>query len=113
MTDLMSSALSENIESAFFAFKCLLLLIAFSFLEALDVVARIESIEILTIGLIGEQSEVLAEPLIMHDLSGSQEADRVNDVRIVTEAEDIVIGRSRLLLSKGFNALRFWYTPVF
>ena len=36
----------------------------------------------------------------MHDLSGSQESDRVDDVRIVTEAEDIIIGRSRLLLRR-------------
>lgn len=85
----------------------------FSFLKAILVVARIEGVEVLAVKLIGQQSQVLAEALVVYDLARSEEADRVDDVGIVTEAQDIVISGARLLLSKGFNALRFWYTPVF
>ena len=72
------------------------------FLEAFDIVARIEGIEVPAVELIGQQPQVLAEALIMDDLARSEKADRILDVGIVAEAQDIVIGRARLLLSKGF-----------
>ena len=42
----------------------------------------------------------LAEALEMHDLPLPQEADGVVDIRIVAEAEDVVVGDAGLLLCR-------------
>ena len=39
----------------------------------------------------------LAESLIMNDLSLSEEPDRIDNIRIVTEAKNIIIGHTRFL----------------
>lgn len=83
---------------------CAIMLFCFLFLvEAVFVKTWIEGIEILAVELVGQQTQVFTEALIVHDLSGSEEADRVDDVWIVAEAQDVVIGGSRFLLSKGYQ----------
>ena len=44
----------------------------------------------------------IAEPLEVHDLPLAQESDGVGDIRIVAEAEDVVVGNAGLLLCCGF-----------
>ena len=68
-----------------------------AFFETFDVKARVEGIEILAVELVGQQSQVFAEALIVYDLARSQEANRVDDVGIVAEAQDVVICRPRFL----------------
>lgn len=58
----------------------------------------IEGVEVLTVQLISQQTKVLTEPLIMNNFSGSEEADRVDHIGIITEAQDVVIGGTRFLL---------------
>ena len=43
-------------------------------------------------------ADAVAEALIMHDLALAEEFYRVADVGIVGEAQNIIIGRARLLL---------------
>lgn len=77
-------------------------MLLFVLFEALFIKRRIEGVEVLAVELIGHQSEILAKPLIVNDLARSQEPYRVDNVGIVAEAQDIVIGGTSLLLSKGF-----------
>ena len=65
--------------------------------ETAGVKARVKGVEILAVEPVGQQPQVLAEPLIMHDLARSEEADRVDHVGVVAETQDIVIRRPRLL----------------
>lgn len=75
----------------------------FSFLKAIFVVARVEGVEVLAVELIGQQSQVLAEALVVYDLARPEEADRVDDVGIITEAQDIVVSGARLLLPRSIE----------
>ena len=43
-------------------------------------------------------SEAIAEALVMHDLTGAEEADDVLNVRVIGKAEDIVVSEARFLL---------------
>ena len=43
-------------------------------------------------------AERVAEALIVHNLALAQEFDRVADVGIVDKTQDVVVGRTRLLL---------------
>ena len=43
-------------------------------------------------------TESVSEALIVHDLAGAKEAQRVADVGIVDQSEQIVVGDSCLLL---------------
>ena len=65
--------------------------------ETAGVKARVKGVEILAVEPVGQQPQVLAKPLIMHDLARSEEADRVDHVGVVAEPQDIVIRRPRLL----------------
>ena len=65
--------------------------------ETAGVKARVKGVEILAVEPVGQQPQVLAEPLIMHDLARSEKADRVDHVGVVAEPQDIVIRRPRLL----------------
>ena len=60
--------------------------------------ARIESIEILFIKLFLDRTECFTEPLEMHDFSFSQEFERLTNIRVVDQAEKVVVGCSGFLL---------------
>ena len=66
--------------------------------KALLIKGGIERIKVLAVQLIGQQAQILAEALIMHDLSCAQEADRIDHIGIVAIPQDIIISRARLLL---------------
>ena len=72
----------------------------FLLLETVFVKALVESVEVFAVELIGEQSEVLSESLIMDNLTRSEKSDRVDDIRIVAEAQDVIVGGARLLLRR-------------
>lgn len=67
-------------------------------IEAVFVIRGVEGIEVLAVELIGQQPEILAETLIMNNFPRSQKADRILYIRIITEAQDVVIGGSGFLL---------------
>lgn len=69
-------------------------------LETRFVEARIKSVEILAVQPIGQEPQVFAEALVVDDFARSEEADRVDDVGIVTKAQDVIIGGTRLLLCR-------------
>ena len=81
------------------SFCCVIISVLF---EALFVETRVEGVEIPAVELVGHQAEVLAEALIVHDLARSQESYRVDDVWVVAESQDVVVGRPRFLLPKDF-----------
>ena len=66
--------------------------------KTLFVKLGVEGVEILFVEPVGENSKILAEALIMHDLAFSEEAYSVLYVGIVTEPQNVVVGRPRLLL---------------
>lgn len=59
---------------------------------------RVDEVEILLVHLLLGQAQALAEALEMHDLPGPQELDDIVDVRVVGQAQDVVIGDPGLLL---------------
>ena len=59
---------------------------------------RVDEVEILLVHLLLGQAQALAEALEMHDLPGPQELDDIIDVRVVGQAQDVVIGDPGLLL---------------
>ena len=69
--------------------------------EALFVKARVECVEVLAVEFVGEDSKILSESLIVHNLALTQEANRVLYVIIIAETQNVVIRRPRLLLRKG------------
>jgi len=73
----------------------------FPLFEARLIKRRIEGIEIPLIQLVGQQAQAFSEPLIVHDLACPEKADRVPDVVVVAEAEDVVVSRPCFLLRKG------------
>ena len=72
------------------------------FFEALFVEFGIEGVEVLFVELVGENSQVLAEALIMHNLACSEEAYRVLDVIIIAEPENVIVSRPRLLFRECY-----------
>ena len=58
----------------------------------------IAGVEILRVEMILRDAEGIGEPLVMHDLPGAEELDRLSDVGIVDEAKNVVVGRACLLL---------------
>ena len=80
---------------SFYCAELFLLHLAF---KTLLVKLGVEGIEVLFVELVGEDSEVLAEALIVHNLALTQEADSVLDVGVVSEAKDVVVGCSGFLL---------------
>lgn len=69
--------------------------------KAFFVKGRVERVEVLAVELIGQQTQILAEALIMHDLARPEETDRINDVGIIAEAQDVVVGSTCFLFPKG------------
>ena len=58
----------------------------------------VERIEIFRIQMLAHLTERLAKALEMHDLALAQEFERVAHIRIVDQAEQVIIRRARLLL---------------
>ena len=63
----------------------------------LQIKFRIDRVKILAVEIILDESERFAESLIMYDLAFSQETDRVEDVRVVAHADDVIIGGAGFL----------------
>lgn len=61
---------------------------------------RIEGVEILAVQVILDDSEAFPESLVMGDFALAQEPDRIDDVRIVGQTEDVVVGQTRFLLRR-------------
>ena len=59
---------------------------------------RIASVEILSVEIILRDAQSIAEALVVNDLAGAEEFDRVADVGIVRKAQDVVVGSASLLL---------------
>ena len=59
---------------------------------------RVDKIDILLAHAVLRKPQSLAEALEMHDLPGPQELDDIVDVRVVGQAQDVVIGDPGLLL---------------
>ena len=68
-----------------------------------SVKGRIERIEIFAVKIICGYPQAFAEPLVMNDLSLSEEAYRVYNIGVVAEAQNVVIGCARFLLSKSYR----------
>ena len=66
--------------------------------ETAGVKARVKGVEILAVEPVGQQPQVLAEPLIVNDFARTQKADRVLDVVVVGEPENIIVGGAGFLL---------------
>ena len=74
------------------------LLFGLFFTEAFFVELGIERIKVALVELVGQQPQVFAEALIVHDLAFAQKTDRVLHVRVVRQPQDIVVGGARFLL---------------
>ena len=68
----------------------------------LQIKFRIDRVKILAVEIILDESERFAESLIMYDLAFSQETDRVEDVRVVAHADDVIIGGAGFLFWGDF-----------
>ena len=78
----------------------------FLLFEARLVKGRVEGVKILAVELIGQQAQILTEALVVHYLACPEEAYRVDNVRVVAEPQDVVVGCSSLLLGGAIKALR-------
>ena len=63
-----------------------------------SVKGRVVSVEIFGIQIVLRDAEGVTEALIMHKLALAQKFDGLAHVGIVAKAQDVVIGRARLLL---------------
>ena len=70
----------------------------FIFIKDLFIKRRVEGVEILHIQPVGSQSKGFTETLVMHKLPCAQEFDRVADIRVITHAQNVVVGGACLLL---------------
>ena len=59
---------------------------------------RIERVEILAVQLLLRDAEGIGEALVMDDLALAEILDGIAHVGVIGQAQDIVIGHSRLLL---------------
>ena len=69
------------------------------FLFGPDVDGRVVGIVVLGIQIILHNAQRVSKPLEMHDFSFSQEFERLANIRVVDQAEKVVVGCSGLLLS--------------
>lgn len=60
--------------------------------------ARVERVEILRVQAVGGQLQSLAEALIVYHLARTQEFQRLAHVGVVDQAQQVIVGRARLLL---------------
>ena len=58
--------------------------------------AGVAGIEVLVVQIIGRNSKPFAEPLVMHDFTGPQEFQRIADIGIINEAQQVVVGSTGL-----------------
>lgn len=72
--------------------------------QVLNVKSRVHIVNVLLIQFLSQQLNSLAKPLEVNDLTLTQEFDHVVDIRVITEPEDVIVGRARLLL---------WYIDLF
>ena len=70
---------------------------------------RVEGVEVFGIQLVGEDAETLAKALKMNDFPFPQEFDGIAHIRIIREAEDVVIGHPSFLL--WCDAVRTTFLP--
>ena len=63
----------------------------------LQIKFRVDGVEVLAVQILLDESERFTESLIMYDLAFSQETDRVEDVRVIAHADDVVIGGAGFL----------------
>ena len=68
----------------------------------LQIKFRIDRVKILAVEIILDESERFAESLIMYDLAFSQEADRVENIRVIAHADDVIIGGAGFLFWGDF-----------
>jgi len=87
-----------NVHSALFYRLIKLIIFKTLFIER-----RVEGVEVPAVELVGHQAQILSEALVVHDLARSEETYRVDDVRIVAEAQDVIVCGSRFL----FGSHRF------
>ena len=76
-------------------------LLAFILLRSsghLFVEGRITSVEILGVKIVLRYSYTVAEALVVNELSFSEEFDRISDVGVVCQAQNIVVSGASLLL---------------
>ena len=68
------------------------------FLPAILVKRGVDRVKILAVQLLLCDAEGIAEALVMHDLTRAQIFDRIANVGIVDQTQNVVVGRARLLL---------------
>ena len=74
---------------------------------------RIASVEILGVEVILSYADAVGEALIVHDLALAEEFYRIANVGVVGEAQNVVIGRARLLLCYyHVFATKSWFVKV-
>lgn len=71
------------------------------FLFGPDVDGWVVGIVVLGIQIILHNAQRVSEPLKMHDFSFSQEFERLANIRVVDQAEQVVVGCSGFLLWYG------------
>ena len=69
----------------------------FSSLLLAQVEFRVDGVEVFAVQIILHDTQAFAEPLEMNDLTLPEEADRIDDIRIVHHAENVVIGGAGFL----------------
>ena len=67
-------------------------------LPAALVKRRVASVEILRVQVLLGTTEGVCKPLVMHDLALAKVLDGVSDVGVIHQAQNVVVGGSRLLL---------------
>ena len=67
-------------------------------LRRADVHSRVERIVVFGIQIILHDAQGVAKALEMHDLPRAQELERIAHIRVVDQAQQVVIGRASLLL---------------
>ena len=65
---------------------------------ALFVEGRVHEVHVFLIQLVAGQAQPLTEALEVDHFPGPQEADGVVDIRVIGQAENVVVGNARLLL---------------
>ena len=78
----------------------------------LQIKFRIDRVKILAVEIILDESERFAESLIMYDLAFSQETDRVEDVRVVAHADDVIIGGAGFCSAAMFSDRSVMASPL-
>lgn len=58
---------------------------------------RVECIKVFAAQIILSDAQTLTKALVVYNLSGTQEADRISDLRILYQTKDIIIGGAGFL----------------